>query len=88
MDFLSKGRSSTRGRPFFVGIRATAPTLPLGPINLTMVSWVAGRAPFSAVTLHAEMDRSAAMRGLLLHYAPAFHAQVTLTAACVAPHQH
>ena len=39
-----------------------------------------------AAALHAEMDRSAALRGLLLRYALAFHAQVTLTAACNARH--
>ena len=40
-----------------------------------------GAAPF-----RAEMERSAALRGLLLHYALAFHAQVTVTAACNARH--
>jgi CRP-like cAMP-binding protein len=39
-----------------------------------------------AAALRAEMDRSAAFRGLLLRYALAFHAQVTLTAACNARH--
>lgn len=39
-----------------------------------------------AAALRAEMDRSAALRGVLLHYALAFHAQVTLTAACNARH--
>jgi CRP-like cAMP-binding protein len=39
-----------------------------------------------AAPLRAEMERSAALRGLLLHYALAFHAQVTLTAACNARH--
>jgi CRP-like cAMP-binding protein len=40
-----------------------------------------GAAPF-----RAEMERSATLRGLLLHYALAFHAQVTVTAACNARH--
>ena len=39
-----------------------------------------------AAALRAEMDRSVALRGLLLRYALAFHAQVTLTAACNARH--
>src|SRR3954462_11688854 len=39
-----------------------------------------------AAAFRAEMDRSAAFRALLLHYALAFHAQVTLTAACNARH--
>ncbi len=40
-----------------------------------------GAAPFRAA-----MDESAALRGLLKRYAQAFHAQVTLTAACNARH--
>ena len=39
-----------------------------------------------AAALHAAMEESAALRGLLLRYALAFHAQVTLTAACNARH--
>ena len=39
-----------------------------------------------AAAFRAEMERSAALRGLLLRYALAFHAQVTLTAACNARH--
>ena len=39
-----------------------------------------------AAAFRAEMDRSAALRGLLLRYALAFHAQVTMTAACNARH--
>jgi CRP-like cAMP-binding protein len=39
-----------------------------------------------AAPLRAEMERSAALRALLLRYALAFHAQVTLTAACNARH--
>jgi CRP-like cAMP-binding protein len=39
-----------------------------------------------AAAFQAEMDRSAAVRGLLLRYALAFQAQVTLTAACNARH--
>ena len=39
-----------------------------------------------AAALRAEMERSAGFRALLLHYALAFHAQVTLTAACNARH--
>jgi CRP-like cAMP-binding protein len=39
-----------------------------------------------AAPLRAGMERSAALRGLLLRYALAFHAQVTLTAACNARH--
>jgi CRP-like cAMP-binding protein len=39
-----------------------------------------------AAAFRAEMDRSAALRGLMLRYALAFHAQVTLTAACNARH--
>ena len=40
----------------------------------------------SAAAFRAAMDESAALRGLLLRYAQAFHAQVTLTAACNARH--
>ena len=40
----------------------------------------------SAAAFRAEMDRSATFRARLLHYALAFHAQVTLTAACNARH--
>jgi CRP-like cAMP-binding protein len=40
-----------------------------------------GASPF-----HAEMERSSALRRQLLHYALAFQAQVTLTAACNARH--
>jgi CRP-like cAMP-binding protein len=39
-----------------------------------------------AAAFRAEMDRSPALRGLLLRYALAFNAQVTLTAACNARH--
>jgi CRP-like cAMP-binding protein len=39
-----------------------------------------------AAAFRAEMERSATFRALLLHYALAFHAQVTLTAACNARH--
>jgi CRP-like cAMP-binding protein len=39
-----------------------------------------------AAAFRAEMERSPAFRALLLHYALAFHAQVTLTAACNARH--
>jgi len=39
-----------------------------------------------AAAFHTEMDRSATLRALMLHYALAFHAQVTLTAACNARH--
>jgi CRP-like cAMP-binding protein len=39
-----------------------------------------------AAPLHAEMERSSALRRHLLHYALAFQAQVTLTAACNARH--
>lgn len=39
-----------------------------------------------AADLRAAMEESAALRGLLLRYALAFHAQVTLTAACNARH--
>jgi CRP-like cAMP-binding protein len=39
-----------------------------------------------AAAFRAEMDRSATLRERLLHYALAFHAQVTLTAACNARH--
>jgi CRP-like cAMP-binding protein len=39
-----------------------------------------------AAALHAEMERSATLRAQLLRYALAFHAQVTLTAACNARH--
>jgi CRP-like cAMP-binding protein len=39
-----------------------------------------------AAALRTEMERSATLRGLLLHYALASHAQVTLTAACNARH--
>jgi CRP-like cAMP-binding protein len=39
-----------------------------------------------AAAFRAEMDRSATLRRLMLHYALAFHAQVTLTAACNARH--
>ena len=39
-----------------------------------------------AAAFRAEMDRSAPLRGLLLRYALAFHAQVTLSAACNARH--
>ncbi len=39
-----------------------------------------------AATFRAAMDESAALRGLLKRYAQAFHAQVTLTAACNARH--
>ena len=39
-----------------------------------------------AAAFHAAMEESAALRGLLLRYALAFHAQVTLTAACNARH--
>jgi len=46
-----------------------------------------GRAlRIGAAALHAQMDRSAALRGLLLRYALAFHIQVALTAACNARH--
>jgi CRP-like cAMP-binding protein len=40
----------------------------------------------SATAFRAEMDRSATFRARLLYYALAFHAQVTLTAACNARH--
>ncbi len=40
----------------------------------------------SAAAFRAEMDRSATFRARLLHYALAFHAQVTLTAACNTRH--
>ena len=40
----------------------------------------------SAAAFGAEMDRSATFRARLLHYALAFHAQVTLTAACNTRH--
>lgn len=39
-----------------------------------------------AAAFRAEMDRSATLRALMLRYALAFHAQVTLTAACNARH--
>ena len=39
-----------------------------------------------AAALRTEMDRSVTLRERLLHYALAFHAQVTLTAACNARH--
>lgn len=39
-----------------------------------------------AAAFRAEMERSAALRALMLRYALAFHAQVTLTAACNARH--
>jgi CRP-like cAMP-binding protein len=39
-----------------------------------------------AAAFRTEMDRSAKLRALLLRYALAFHAQVTLTAACNARH--
>jgi CRP-like cAMP-binding protein len=39
-----------------------------------------------AAAFRAEMERSAGFRALLLRYALAFHAQVTLTAACNARH--
>ena len=39
-----------------------------------------------AAAFRAEMERSPALRGLLLRYALAFHAQVTMTAACNARH--
>jgi CRP-like cAMP-binding protein len=39
-----------------------------------------------AAALRDEMERSTALRRLLLRYAQAFHAQVTLTAACNARH--
>ena len=39
-----------------------------------------------AAAFRAAMDRSATFRALLLHYALAFHAQVSLTAACNARH--
>jgi CRP-like cAMP-binding protein len=39
-----------------------------------------------AAAFRAEMDRSAAFRALLLRYALAFNAQVTLTAGCNAHH--
>ena len=39
-----------------------------------------------AAAFREEMDRSPALRTLLLRYAQAFHAQVTLTAACNARH--
>jgi CRP-like cAMP-binding protein len=39
-----------------------------------------------AAEFRAEMERSPALRALLLRYALAFHAQVTLTAACNARH--
>jgi CRP-like cAMP-binding protein len=39
-----------------------------------------------AAALRTEMDRSTALRGVLLRYALAFHAQVTQTAACNARH--
>ena len=39
-----------------------------------------------AAAFRAAMDESAALRGLLKRYALAFHAQVTLTAACNARH--
>jgi CRP-like cAMP-binding protein len=39
-----------------------------------------------AAAFRAEMERSAGLRALLLRYALAFHAQVTLTAGCNARH--
>jgi CRP-like cAMP-binding protein len=39
-----------------------------------------------ATAFRAEMERSGALRGLLLRYALAFHAQVALTAACNVRH--
>ncbi|TCZ53378.1 Crp/Fnr family transcriptional regulator [Roseicella aquatilis] len=39
-----------------------------------------------AAVFQAEMDRSAALRRQMLHYALAFHAQVTQTAACNGRH--
>jgi CRP-like cAMP-binding protein len=39
-----------------------------------------------AAAFHTEMGRSATLRALMLRYALAFHAQVTLTAACNARH--
>ncbi|MEO3475851.1 Crp/Fnr family transcriptional regulator [Roseomonas sp. CAU 1739] len=40
----------------------------------------------NAATLRAELDRSSALRNLLLRYALAFHTQVTMTVACNARH--